>query len=380
MGDIHNYARKRERMVNALHRSALAEEDKALIERFVNYKAAEGIGIPRQEKYLRILRSIGTRHLNGRTYSSLTKDDLVQIISEIERRELTAWTKYDYRLLLKTFLKWVGKTDEIEWIKTTKPRGLPEELLSESDVMAMIDAASSLRDKALIAMLYDGGFRVGELGGLRIKDIAFERYGARVKVAGKTGMRRVLLIWSMPYISQWLEAHPLREDREAPVWVSKGKKKRELDYDAIRVQLQKIARRAGVKKRVNPHIFRHSRSTHVASHLTEAQMADYFGWVQGSRMPSLYVHMSGRDTDKGLLQMYGIESEASGGTEQELRQCPFCKTVNTKGARICINCRKPLAVEEAMARDDKVKEMLAAMLDIMTEDPEMKAKFSKFFE
>ena len=35
-----------------------------------------------------------------------------------------------------------------------------------------------------------------------------------VIVNGKTGMRRVRLIFAMPYLSQWLESHPLREKKK----------------------------------------------------------------------------------------------------------------------------------------------------------------------
>ena len=81
----------------------------------------------------------------------------------------------------------------------------------------MIDAANSIRDKALIACLYEGGFRIGELGGLSLGDVTFDRYGAMVIVNGKTGMRRVMLIFAMPYLSQWLESHPLREKKRCTV-------------------------------------------------------------------------------------------------------------------------------------------------------------------
>ena len=152
-----------------------------------------------------------------------------------------------------------------------------------------------------------------------------------------------------------------------------------METDAIRMQLQKIAKRAGVHKRVNPHNFRHSRSTHLASKLTESQMEEYLGWVQGSKMPSIYVHMSGRDLDADLLRMYGIEPEEE-YQKDELKtlQCPHCKTLNTIGARICINCRKPLAVEEVMEREEKAMEMFKDFMDLIAEHPDMIAKFKKY--
>jgi len=379
MADIHDYERRRDRAQKALAQSSLTEEDKALITRFVEYKSAEKVGVERQEKYLRILRSIGERFMRESTFSSLKKEDVVRIVSQIERQPWTEWTKYDYRLILKTFMKWLEKAEMVAWVKTTKPRSLPTELLTEQDVQALIDASLNPRDKALIAMLYEGGFRIGELGTMRMKDLSFDEYGAIAMVTGKTGMRRVRLIWSMPYIAQWVEAHPRRQDRDAPLWVSMHGGLWTLDYNAVRLQLQKIARRAGVQKKVNPHNFRHSRSTHLASKLTESQMEEYLGWVQGSRMPSIYVHMSGRDLDADLLRMYGLTAETK---EQKLEvlACPYCKTVNAQGARVCRNCKRPIALEEVLSLEARAMEFFEDMIEAMELRPDLKEKFRRRLE
>ena len=72
------------------------------------------------------------------------------------------------------------------------------------------------------------------------------------------------------------------------------------------MRLNKIAKKAGINKKIHPHLFRHSRGTYMANYLTEAQMNAYFGWVQGSGMPSIYVHLSGRDIDDAVLKANGI--------------------------------------------------------------------------
>jgi site-specific recombinase XerD len=380
MRDIHNYKEKRERTAKRVRESSvLSDGEKALIFRFVDYKIARGIGVGREEKYLGILRTIRERYMSS-SFSSLEKSDVETIVSNIERSGLSDWTKYDRKLFLKTFLTWMGKRDEVRWISFKKPRRLPDDILTEKEVLAMIDAAENLRDKALIAMLYEGGFRIGELGTMALKDVSFDRYGALAMVDGKTGMRRVRLIWSMPYIAQWLEMHPRREERDAPLWIKMSNPQEALKYNAIRMQLQKIAERANVHKRVNPHNFRHSRSTHLASKLTESQMEQYLGWVQGSKMPSIYVHMSGRDLDADLLRMYGIEPEKEDQKEElETLQCPHCKTLNTIGARICINCRKPLAVEEVMEREEKAMKIFKDFVDVAAESPKLMEGFKKHF-
>ncbi len=79
-----------------------------------------------------------------------------------------------------------------------------------------------------------------------------------------------------------------------------------LYYDAIRMKLKRLAKKSGINIRIHPHLFSHSRCTYMANYLTEAQMNDYFGWVQGSGMSSVYVHLSGRDVDDAILKANGI--------------------------------------------------------------------------
>ncbi|MEM2613605.1 MAG: hypothetical protein QXO15_05170 [Nitrososphaerota archaeon] len=57
--------------------------------------------------------------------------------------------------------------------------------------------------------------------------------------------------------------HPLRENPDAPFWISIGTRNRNspLTYGAVRTLLKLLARKAGIKKRVYPHLFRHSRAT-----------------------------------------------------------------------------------------------------------------------
>ena len=94
-----------------------------------------------------------------------------------------------------------------------------------------------------------------------------------------------------------------------------------LDYPAINKRLKEIAERTGIKKPVNPHNFRHSRATYLAKKLTEAQMCQYFDWVQGSKMPATCVHLSGRDLDDAILKIHGkISKEEEIKKEIEIKE------------------------------------------------------------
>jgi len=380
---IHDYDRMVLRQEDLLQRSVILDEDKALIKRFVTLKISEGISGARIAKYYSTLRLLAERFKPAdKTFELCTKDDIIAIAAKIERTQTKAWTKRDYKLFLKMLYKYLGR--ETGFIKPRDPSNMliPEDLVTMADVKRMIDAALNDRDKAFIACLYDGSFRISELGGARIRDVSFDQYGARLTVDGKTGMRKTRLIFSMPYLSRWLEVHPLREDREAPLWVMLSGRYVQMNYAALYRQLGRIAARAKVEHKVNPHNFRHSRATYLAQHLSESLLCEYMGLTQGSKMVRTYVHLSGRDLDKSLLKMYGLQHDSEGDEMVDLNivQCPFCRTMNTPDARVCLNCRRPLGAEHVIERENLAQSLFEDLLELSVDDPEIAGIVKKYFD
>jgi len=152
------------------------------------------------------------------------------------------------------------------------------------------------------------------------------------------------------------------------VWVGIGTRNKNgaVQYKNVRLLLNKLAEKAGIKKKVNPHIFRHSRATHLANHLTEAQMNQYFGWVQGSQMPSTYVHLSGRDIDGTILSLYGLkEDKEKDKKEFAPVKCPRCSSMNSPGGKFCIKCGMPLDIKVAIEIENERKKMDDIMSALM---------------
>jgi hypothetical protein len=82
-----------------------------------------------------------------------------------------------------------------------------------------------------------------------------------------------------------------------------------LKREGLRKILRSASEKAKLKKRVYPYLFRHTRATLNATFMTEAEMCIYFGWEQGSKMPRIYVHLSGREVDDKLLRFYNLKKE-----------------------------------------------------------------------
>ncbi|KXA88824.1 hypothetical protein AKJ62_04370 [candidate division MSBL1 archaeon SCGC-AAA259D14] len=95
----------------------------------------------------------------------------------------------------------------------------------------------------------------------------------------------------------------------------------------------------------------------AAKGVNEAQMREIFGWEKDSDMPSVYVHLSGRDTDEAVLDLYGIQvTESDNQLEMSVRKCSFCGHENSPNAKFCEECNGPLDPQAAEQTDERVRE------------------------
>lgn len=221
-----------------------------------------------------------------------------------------------------------------------------DELLTDDEVKRMISVCTAERDRALIAVLHSSGCRIGEIIGINLGDISINRIGASLHVNGKTGERDVDIFVGVPELKAWINVHPLRHDKTAPLFVTtlRGTNHRRMSSSAIRMFLRRTAVRAGIppEKAVNPHAFRHKRATDLADHLTIADMEVMFGWTKGSNMPSVYVHSSRKKVQRKLAEISGLKIPEQQAPTTMVRQCQVCGCVNAGDAIVCTACGSPL--------------------------------------
>lgn len=345
-------------------------ENKKLLEDFEQEKAAQGMAEGTRYMYLFCLVKLA-KHFNGKSFKEMTKKDLVEFFDK--------WKLYKSRSLkisVKAFLKWLndGKyPDSVSWIKGKgfEKKKLPEDILTPEEVKALADAAINLRDRALILLLYESGARAGELIGLNIKDVTFDKYGACLILSGKTGMRRVRVIDCVPDLKNWLNNHPRGRDPNAPLFLElRGKFNHLGNHATLANILKALKRRSGITKRVYPHLFRHSRATHLAKDFTEQELKVIFGWTGGSRMPATYVHLSGADVDKKMLEKRGLLEGNSNTKVNELQMvtCKNCRFENSPTARFCTQCGIAFFIKDAMNIELKKKDAVEMMDDIFNDE------------
>ena len=394
--DAHDYKGRLEKVIKQIRNDlSISERNKQAIIKFKDDCFVEKISTGRIAKYMYDLKTL-SKWLR-KDFEDANKDDIKTLVGKIEQKTYykkrlgkevpyKESTKRDFRITIRKFYKWLKDTEdfpeEVRWIKTSGKRGkrmeLPEDMLSEEDIKKLLNFADNPRDRAFISILYESGCRIGEMLFLRIKHVKFDKYGAQLLVNGKTGFRRVRIIASAPFLMEWINKHPKKEEPESPLWITRNYT--QINYAAIRKSLMTIAKKAGIKKRMNPHNFRHSRATYLANHLTEAQMKEFFGWVQASDMAAIYVHLSGRDVDGALLKVYGIKNDKE-KEESKLKPltCQRCQEINQFSNKFCKKCG--MILDEKL-RNEKIQQDLGRkqadkILDNMMEDPEIREMFMR---
>jgi len=377
--DIYPY----ERILKNLEKSIEADKNvsksnKSLIFKFRDECFANNLSLARIIRYLFCLRDM-SRWLN-KTFSNATINDLKKLVGSIERMEkYSPRTKCEYRVTLKKLYRWLKNTkdpEETSWISITQKKHnnkLPSDLVNEKDIEEMINHTVNPRDRAIIMGIYESGCRIGEFLKLKIKDITFDTYGCLIDVTGKTGGRRIRLVTSTTYLLELINKHPDKDNPEAFLWL-KNNTLQMLEYPALCKSLRVSARRAGIKKKVNPHNFRHARATYLASKLTEQQLKIFFGWTRSSEMASVYVHLSGRDVNDSLLQTYGIKPEKEETKSKLLpKKCLRCKFENEPTNKFCKTCGLALDEKEAdkLIKMETEKKSMDSILNTILQDKDI---------
>jgi site-specific recombinase XerD len=146
------------------------------------------------------------------------------------------------------------------------PRRFPPEILTDGEVCRLLGAcdgrsATGIRNQALIAVLYRAGLRINEALDLFPKDIDLEHGSIRI-LNGKGGRPRTVGIdlAAGTLVGRWLAVRAeLGLGGRQPVFCTLAGARMGDAY--IRVLLPRLARKAGIDKRVHAHGLRH---THAA--------------------------------------------------------------------------------------------------------------------
>ncbi len=235
------------------------------------------------------------------------------------------------------------------------------------------------RNKAILALLWDLDARPHEITLLKIKHITIrERYGeGEIPHEAKTGGGPILLTCSFPFVRDWLNDHPFKNEPEArlvcnlntgapinpeAIWTMmkqlRGRIIRLLENGSIIESKEREKLRHLVNnKRWNPYCIRHSAITADSDFLPEYALKKKVRWSMNSKQGSRYIkRRMGNDLKQKILVYNGIVPPPEIERKPSVLLCPRCNLINTVENKFCSKCAYPLipsAFEEIKAEENK---------------------------
>ena len=188
-----------------------------------------------------------------------------------------------YRIILKKV-----------WIYDEVPRMIADWSLpavcSRDEIEKLIDTATNIRNKAIIALTYSSGLRVGEVCRLAPTDIYMSTMQIHVRDSKNHGDHWTILSErALELLKEYWYSYPVPRDI---LFVTLRNPHRPLKPGGVEIMLRKIAEEAGVT--AHPHTLRHSFATHLVEDETRPEYVQAMLGHRSPRSTAIYVHISNK--------------------------------------------------------------------------------------
>lgn len=348
------------------------------------------------------------KFLDSRNLSEVNgKTDIIIEFLDTRRKDATIdpdkkWirTWNDYLQRIKYFMRWFHNGAPVsiaasaipisDWqtppyvrIKTKKTHRISpyseSEIWERNDLLTVIKYEPLKRNKAALALCWDLDARPHEVALLKVKNLRLgPKYGeGEIPHESKTGTGPLLLTCSFPYVRDWLNEHPFRNEPNARVIcnlktggpvkadtlsaIMKQLQKRivrllesgEITNDAERKKLESLV----MTRKWTPYCIRHSAITADSDYLPEFALKKKVRWCMNSKQPSRYIKTRmGNDLKQKILLQNGIIPEIAAKPTPTISECARCSLTNPLENKYCFSCGYPLnvaAYEELKAADNE---------------------------
>jgi integrase/recombinase XerD len=264
------------------------------------------------EKLTQYLQHAGTL----KTPSEIRLNDLQHFIKWIGELGISATSQARIISGVKSFYKYcliehITNADPTTLLESPKiKKGLPDTLSFDEieNIIAQIDLSKPEggRNKAMLEMLYSCGLRVSELVNLKISQLYFDV--GFIRVVGKGDKERLIPVGSsaVKYVKIYLKnirVHiPVKPGNEDIVFLNRRGSK--LTRVMIFLIIKDLAKKAGIKKTISPHTFRHSFATHLVEGGADLRAVQEMLGHESITTTQIYTHLDREFLRKTLEEFH----------------------------------------------------------------------------
>ena len=264
----------------------------------------------------------------------------------------------------------------------SKPTKGEESVITPEEIEKLIEAHHDLSRKALVETFVVTGARKEEIRNLNLGDVKVDGNLVWVNIQKPKGLsnpnikpRNIPIapasdnpVARYPeHLVAWVKSRK-HEDRSRPLFVSNSYKKKyngnRLTEQGVYDIISSIKEKAGVTRKITPHIFRHTSATYDGATLNESMLCQKYGWVIGSDMARRYCHFNEQVLGEQILKRAGLKQEES----KKGKVCPRCGETNNVFAEECSKCHQILSAEKLLEQEaSKEQEIskLKSQVDMM---------------
>ena len=378
-----------------------------IIEEFYTYMKAKGSSEQHQNNILKTVIAYANFLGSDTTFFDIRQKSQITVFLDTkvkppeqdpEKKWITTYNHYLRRI--KQFFRWLynqrGKDDIDEdsdaiadWetpsfimIREKRTKRLSpyseNEIWDRDELLCIVKYEPKVRNKAALTLFWDLDARNHEVTMLQIKNIRLRERWAEGEIPynTKTGGGPILLTCSFPFVRDWLNLHPLKDDPEARLicnlydGTAVGPEAMWGMLKRLQERIERMLKQGSVTdlhereklqhllctKKWNPYCVRHSAITFDSDLLPDYALKRKVRWSMNSKQASRYIkRRMGDAVKKQILIRDGIliEDKAIQNNPVVL-DCPRCKLINSVDSKLCSRCSYPLtaqAYEEIKANE-----------------------------
>ncbi len=418
-------------VINKIHSLENKQNITILID-YHNYLINKGIVTSSQLNNIKPVYYFARDYLGNRNFIDVKqKIEIITFLNtrvkhdDLEKKYITTWNHYltkiviFYRWFYNVYVNGIDATDDSkgheywttpEFVRIRQKQSkrsspyLGSEIWDKEELQSIIKYEISRRNKAIISLLWDLDARPHEITLLKLKHVRLkEKYGeGEIPFTAKTGSGPILLTFSFPYIRDWLNEHPDKDNGEARL-ICKRKDGTPIQtrfiYDImlrLRDRIKRLVISGSITderekerleyllntKKWNPYCIRHSAITADSDYLPEYALKKKVRWSMNSRQGSRYIkNRMGDELRNKILEQNGIVIDSDLIPKPTIAVCPRCELVNQIENKYCSKCSYPLtpqAFEEIKKEEDAKFKALEEKQSKEIQD--MQAKLQKIIE